>query len=1104
MGTAASSVAYAKGNVPPLHSPDRQQKKAIAPHDLSLNVYQRDRIENFLAGAVVRFDTLRVLALQVQFADSIFGGQTGSERSAVRDSTWFANELRHLAEYYRGASRGRTEITWTLEGRFYDLPEGMQYYGNDDNEEIRVVEMAQTIIDSADADVDFSLYDTIYFIHAGAGQETDVAGDSREQLWSSFYDLRDIRAAVGDTLAGLETGDSLAGEPFYVDNFCIVPEDGSQDFITIATLGIWAFEAGSRLGLLPMFDSTPPGFTDSQGAGNFCLMSHGLWLGPLRDNGSEWAGLIPSFPSVYNRLIAGWVDPVVVDADTGGTFTLTDINSGSDTDTVCVKIPITENEYYLLVNRVHDTNFDSLFTFGDNDSNLVPENADSLGGAEFDFFLTQLTNPTTFRYDDRYGFNVMLQHTGSGIYVWHVDENVIRQNVAAGYLPNDFVDRKGTDLEEADGVQDLDGEGYSGFIFGSHFDSFRAGDGNQSSFGPTTKPNTTSNGGAVSGILIENISEIGPTMTFEVSRSIPYEEVRTRWIARGESQPATCADIDGDGDLEIVVLADTGLVYVFNGDGTEYDDADSNPATIEPYISVPDAVWSGPPALGNLDSQLDDEEIVAAARDGRLFAWKGDGTEVFNYTGRPMAAPPALRQARGAGRQNEYDVVVVESENDSLHVVFIYTVDGTPYLPGDPFDSLWPLSVRGQYAAPVALARTKIGETDGQTGVVLAWVDTLGGNAGVSYTPAFWTGGTDLSGEPPAEGWTYSWPYSRAGDPAAQVPSAPAVGDMDSDDHDEVVVTVPAGQLLVFDDGVGNNPPYATQLRAGNPSGPALGDVDLNGTLEIALWDSEYMYIKTYNGTDISNWPVPIVPQSAGEQPPNVIERGLESPVVGDFDGDGAIEVCYLLLDGTLHGFERDGSPMSGFPRTGAAGAKATSSVSPVTLGAPGELSIVSAGFLESIDFYDTVVDTTQSTPGITLSIQSLTGSDAGARLFWAAYQAGGPRQGIVTESVPLKSASESVREETFMIYPNPVPGNEVHARVTLDYQAEIVVEIYDMEGERAFQQEYVANPGSLINTPFDQAIDVSRLKSGVYFLRMEIKSRGGTDALVKPFAVRR
>jgi hypothetical protein len=50
------------------------------------------------------------------------------------------------------------------------------------------------VIALVDDNVDFSQFDLVFIIHAGAGQETDTAGDSPIQIWSSFYDRGDIRA----------------------------------------------------------------------------------------------------------------------------------------------------------------------------------------------------------------------------------------------------------------------------------------------------------------------------------------------------------------------------------------------------------------------------------------------------------------------------------------------------------------------------------------------------------------------------------------------------------------------------------------------------------------------------------------------------------------------------------------------------------------------------------------------------------------------------------------------------------------------------------------------------------------------------------------------
>ena len=110
------SPAFSKGTTPALLSVQTQDnpRAVVAPSNASLNVYQKQRLQRYLAGFAAPLDTLRVIALQVQFADSVMGGQPGSERDALRDSTWFANEMRHLEQYYRGASRSRTAVAWRI------------------------------------------------------------------------------------------------------------------------------------------------------------------------------------------------------------------------------------------------------------------------------------------------------------------------------------------------------------------------------------------------------------------------------------------------------------------------------------------------------------------------------------------------------------------------------------------------------------------------------------------------------------------------------------------------------------------------------------------------------------------------------------------------------------------------------------------------------------------------------------------------------------------------------------------------------------------------------------------------------------------------------
>ena len=686
------------------------------------------------------------------------------------------------------------------------------------------------------------------------------------------------------------------------------------------------------------------------------------------------------------------------------------------------------------------------------------------------------------RAGDAYGFDVRLRYTGSGVYILHVDENVIRETLRQGYLPNDFVDRKGVDLEEADGVQDLDGPGPVGFALGSHWDSYRSGDNNQNAFGPGTKPSSHSNSGVGTGIYVENISVPGLRMRVTVRRQTAHTETRRRWSADAWGQPASAVDLDGIVGLEIVLLADTGEVYVFNSAGAEYIDFDNDPRTIEPYISAPGALWTGPPAFADLDGGSD-TEIIAGARNGNLYAWKSNGLEMIDgdgvpatlgilHAGAPLAAPPMLVDVAGTSTP---EVVIVERMGDSLRVQFV-DAWGAVVVPRDPaIAPLWPVLVPGQFAAPVSLARTAGGVFPGLVGVVVVSLDTLSARVHVSFVPIA-PNGAPLTVTPSTGSYSTN---AAAGSSGENFSSPPAVGDIDGDGHDEIVMTMPDGRILIFESeaiAAGNASPLVVNTRAGDPSAPALGDVDGDGTLEIALWDREFMYALKSNGRDMVNWPRPILEPPAGDQPPMSVRRRYESPVIGDISGDGRVDMVYLVDDGSLHAFHADGSAVAGFPRTGTA-APATPSIA--ALSGAGKLSLVMAGTISRLGGADTVVDTFATTEETTLSIQSLS-------------------------SNPVQSAPGTFVEETFMIYPNPVPGSTVHARIMLNTSATVNVHIYNLEGEETFSQSYAANSGGAINTPFDEVIDVSNLKSGVYFLRLRIEGAGGSESLVKAFAIRR
>jgi len=1087
--TPAFQVRDAKKNV-------NASRTAPSSASRDLNNFQKERLASLTARQTRMVlpgspDTLRVAVFQVQFTDSLMGGQAGSNRKAVRDSTWFANELGHMSQYFRGASRKHFEVVPTLDGTLYTLAHKMSYYGTDSDENTRVVDLAAEVIAKVDNQVDFSKFDHVLIIHAGAGQETDVGADSPNQIWSSFYDRSDIRRAQKDPASkGIATNDGV-----FIDNFSIVPSDASQDFATVGTLGIWCFQIGSRIGLVPLFDST--GGPDSEGIGNFDLMSYGLF---------DVNGFVPAFPCAFNRVLMGWVDPVTVDARAAAqTVNLKDINTASDADTVCLKVPITESEYFLVDNRVHDANADSLFTFTDNDSDLIPDNKDSLEGAEFDFFLTDLTNPARKHKDPRYPIynnsgGVLFRYPGSGMYVWHVDEQVIRDAVTQGFLPDDFVGRKGVDLEEADGVQDMDTPGPAAFSLGSYFDAYRAEPKGRSVFGPKTKPNSLSNSGASTGIEISTTSPRGLSMRVNVKRDVPYSDVRARWKAASPGQCATPVDLDNDGADEIVVLSDSAGVFVFKTDGTEWKDLDANPKTIAPYIAVPGIKWAGPPAFGNLDASPD-IEIVAAATTGELFAWKANGSELVDgdnnagttgilHKGLPLVAPPMLLDINGGAPE----VLIAEQQPAVVRLSFI-DATGAMVTPASALISTqWPHAIPGQRVAPLAEMRIKDGATT-TIGVAVAALDTTASRMSFTWVPAAFNG--------PAPADAPHVPSTGIGHASGSaMPSAPAVGDVDGDGDDEAVVTTPSGAVYVLDIASATADAIQVQsgdLRAPYPSAPVLGDVDGDGTLEIAVWDEAFMYLLKSNARPVIDWPRLIRPESAGEAPPRSLVRGFESPLVVNLRGSGPDDVMFPLDDGTVTAFDAHGGTFGDFPRVVPAGAGAA----PALLNHGGVTALVFLGSAGIMNANNSVIDSVGVTKTSVLSIQELQRSPAAS--YWPMFRADLARSGRIARTPSaVKNNANAFDEASFIIYPNPVQESTVHARIDTNARATVALSILNLEGQEAITRSFSVNPNGLPNTPFDESIDVGALKSGVYLMRLRIESSAGSGSLVKTFAIRR
>jgi len=632
-------------------------------------------------------DSLNVVVVMCDFSDSLLYGRFGQIEGDFppprqsdfyydrHDSLYFQHLLTDVATYFSIVSDEQFTFNFEVVGMVANLPNPMSYYGNHPDAGEQSLVMAEHTVAMLDTRVDFSRFDTVLLIHAGAGEETDILNNSPEQIYSTYLGPDDFVSAVEESLLTvpyLETDDFDEGSG--INQVLILPETEFQDPFGsfqgfFGSLGVYCFEVGLRLGMLSLSDFTPAGRVDSQGIGEFGLMGYGLFVG---------AGFIPAHPCVFNKMLMGWLDPYPVSPDAGTSHALTPAES-ANSPTAAARVDITGQEYWLLEYRLQDPDGNVKFSWdGDLNGNGVPDfydvDSDSadgtptgffdplgpdrlpdtgdedrrewLDGAEFDFFMSENS-----------ARSASIKGAGSGIYIWHIDEGVIQDAFGAtSNLFNAEPSRKAVDLEEADGIQDLDTRIGSPYILGGDDDSYR-GEGADlygpdqiigTRFGPETVPSTESAGGAWTGIVFDSFSDVVSDSAIGTPPVIDYADAMIFRCGRqgaGEGFPQLFAehqlagvdcrgshlmacDLDdpADGDLEIICSGDLGRVFIFESDLSDH--------LVESPINATDAmglpvIWNGPAAAGDIDGD-GLSEIVLTAQNG-LYAFNGeDGSEVLD------------------------------------------------------------------------------------------------------------------------------------------------------------------------------------------------------------------------------------------------------------------------------------------------------------------------------------------------------------------------------------------------------------------------------------------------------------------------------------------
>jgi M6 family metalloprotease-like protein len=538
-------------------------------------------------------DSLKILAVMVEFQEDRYDATVGNGKFGSvytqdygdtiidplpHDAQYFEDHLLFAKNYFRKVSNGKVNISYKVLPEVITVSKYMRdytpaYNSNDYTPMGNFTKEVWQLADKKFTGVQFKDYDLFIIFHAGVSAGIDLGTFTIDRNMPSLYLSGEALTKIfGNQFKGIPVNNGSA----FINNSIIMSETESRESTDItgkvyidqfSINGFLVSNIGSYLGI-PDLQNT---ITGRSAIGRFGLMdSQGL---------NANFGMFPPEPSPWEKIYMGWETPVTI-SNADQRVNIAAKMTAAPGDTTLLKIPINSSEYYLVENRAQDAlKNNSIITY-------------KRGGKIY----TKVVHPDTSGYyyimPDSIPGGVVIDvdefdaaTPGNGIVIWHIDDNIINQNIADNKINSGDV--KGIYVEEADGIFDIGQIFYS--VISSFIDDGRSDDlwfkGNKSKlykniFSSDTKPNTKSNSGANTLITLNNFSEAGNKMGFNIQRGGDGFKLHARAKVDLISNQKLVTAANMQGSSKILISDNSNLfIYDLNGNLVNRED---NFSSIQP------------------------------------------------------------------------------------------------------------------------------------------------------------------------------------------------------------------------------------------------------------------------------------------------------------------------------------------------------------------------------------------------------------------------------------------------------------------------------------------------------------------------------------------